>query len=321
MIEYDEGIHLKETDLWFDSKKRVPLSFISSASISQFSSHKKIIATPQTIRLLAKRVKNSLVLPCPFNRPFSLGKLQIELIPAGFILGSSQVVVDLNETRLIYSGDIKLRHSDTSEHVVVRHCDILIMKCTYGKPGYVFPSTEDVMGSIRVFARSSLSSGYVPILLVNPLGKALDIIKVLGNEGFKLSLSKSIYNTLKIYEEFGFSFSNYESFNPSRLQGKVLIVPPHLRTSDKIEGLENKKIGVVMGWAIDKRYSKSVFGADEAFPMSNHAGYDELIQYVELVRPKEVYLVQGFNTEFSRTLKKRGFNAKPLEKPTQLELL
>lgn len=321
MIEYDDGIHLKETDLWFDSKKRVPLSFISNASISQFSSHKKIIATPQTIRLIGKRVRNSLVLPCPFNRPFTLGRLQIELVPAGSILGSSQVVVDLNDKRLIYTGDIKLRPSETSEHIVVRHCDILIMKSTYGKPGYVFPPTADVMDSIKAFARSSLSSGYVPIILVDPLGKAQDIIKELGNEGFKLSLSKSIYNTLKIYEEFGFTFSNYESFNPSRLEGRVFIIPPHLRGSERIEGIERRKIGVVMGWAIDKPYAKSVFRSDEAFPLSNHAGYDELIQYVELARPKEVYLVQGFSTEFSRTLKRRGYNAKPLEKPTQLELL
>jgi len=66
---------------------------------------------------------------------------------------------------------------------------------------------------------------------------------------------------------------------------------------------------------------KSVFRADEAFPLSDHCGYDELIQFVEIVRPEEVYLVGGFSIEFARTLQKRGFDAKPLEKPTQLKLL
>ena len=36
MIEYNEGIHLKGTGLWFDSKKKAGLSFISNANIDKF---------------------------------------------------------------------------------------------------------------------------------------------------------------------------------------------------------------------------------------------------------------------------------------------
>ena len=58
-----------------------------------------------------------------------------------------------------------------------------------------------------------------------------------------------------------------------------------------------------------------------AYAMSNHAGYDELIQYVEIVKPKEIYLLEGQSVEFSNSLKSRGYNAKPIENQVQLKLL
>jgi Cft2 family RNA processing exonuclease len=320
MIEYDEGIHIKGTDLWFDSKKRVRFSFLSNANVNHFVPHEKVIATPQTLRLLGDRIKNSVVLACPFNRPFTLGKVQVELIPAGYILGSSQVVVEIDGKRIIYTGDFKLRHTETAEMAEVKRCDILIMKCTYGLPKYAFPSPESVIDSLVVFIEESLSSGATPVLLVEVLGKAEDIAKVLGDRGYKLSVHRSIYRVIKIYEEFGIGFSNYERFRPRELKGRVLLVPIYLRGSDIVEKIERKRIGAVMGWAVDRVFVKSVFGADEAFPLSSHAGYEELIQIVEISRPNEVYLIGGFSVEFARTLQKRGFNAKPLETPSQLRL-
>lgn len=321
MIEYDEGIHINGTDLWFDSTKRALFSFLSNANVKEFVPHQKVIATPKTLRLSEKRIKNSVVLACPFNHTFSLGKVQVELIPAGYILGSSQIVIDLDGKRIIYAGDVKLRHSETAEPAQVKRCDVVIMKCAYGLPKYVFPPSQHVMESLIDFIDGSLSCGIVPILLVNVLGKAQDIAKVLGDMGYNLSLHMSIHKAIKIYEEFGISFSNYESFRPKKIEGKVLLLPPYLRGSELIEKIEKKRIGVVMGWAVDKEFARSAYRADEAFPISNHADYDELLQFVEIARPKELYLIHGFSTEFARTLQKRGFNAKPLEKPSQLKLL
>ncbi len=321
MIEYNEGIHLKGTDLWFDSKKKVQFSFLSNANLSHLVPHEKVIATPQTLKLSEEKTRNSVVLACPFNHPFILGKVQVELIPAGYILGSSQIVVELDGKRVIYTGDFKLRRTETAEQAEIKRCDILVMKCVYGLPKYVFPSPESVIDSLMVFIGESLSSGITPILLVDPLGKAEDIVKVLGDKEYKLSLHRSIYKIIKTYEELGISFSNYDRFKPRELEDRVLLIPPYLRGSDTIERIERKRIGAVMEWAVDKAFVKSVFRADEAFPLSNHADYEELIEMVEVSRPKEVYLINGFSAEFARTLRKIGFNAKPLETPSQLKLL
>jgi Cft2 family RNA processing exonuclease len=321
MIEYKDGIHLKGTDLWFDARRKAQLSFISNAEFDKFAPHKKIIATPQTIRLLGKKIRNSIVLACPFNRPFSLGRVRVELLPSGSMLGSSQISVDFDGKNLVYTGDLRLRPSETSDRVVTKHCDILVIKCTYGLPNYIFPSTEEVVGSIKDFIDGTFSSGQAPVILANHLGSAPDLVKVLGRDGYSLSLHKSIFDVIKIHEEFGIDFLNYERFAPTKLENKVLMLPLSARDSEDLEAIEDKRVGVVAGWALDRVSVKSAFGADEAFPLTNHAGFDELVDFVEIVKPKEIYVVNGFSVEFSMSLKRRGFNAKPLEKPSQLKLL
>ncbi|MFI5322657.1 MAG: hypothetical protein ACHQ6U_03795 [Thermodesulfobacteriota bacterium] len=321
MIEYDQGIHLRGTDLWFDSRKKAKFSFISNANIGRFIPPEKVIATPETIRLIEKRIKKSVALACPYNRPFTLGNTQVELIPSGYMLGAAQIEVKNAEKTIIYTGDINLRESLTSKPARVKRCQILVLKCTYASPKYAFPSAHKVIESLIEFIENTLSSGSIPVLLADAIGKAQDIIKLLSDREYKLSVHKSIYKTLKIYEEFGFQFSNYEIFKPKKTEGRVLVFPP-LKGVNDIDKVRDKKVGIVMESAPDEMsYIKKVFNADEVFPLSNQAGFDELLQFVEFVRPERVYLIHGRAAEFGRTLQKRGFEAVPLEKPAQLKLL
>jgi putative mRNA 3-end processing factor len=322
MIEYNEGIHLKGTGLWFDSKKKAGLSFISSANIDGFTPSEKIIATPETIKFLFSKIKKSIVLACPYYRPFTLGNLQLELVPSGHMLGSSQMIVDKGDKTLIYTGDLNLKKLPTQEPAYTKHCDVLAMKCTFGQEQYIFPSFDESMEPIIKFINETLSSDSTPVILVEPLGKAQDIIKALGENGFKLSLHESIYKATKIYEEFGVQFGDYELFKPVQIQEKVVIIPPYKIEPDNIKNIKRKRVAIVVECAAEEKSGiKSAFKADEAFTLSNHAGYNELLQYVELVEPEKVYLIDEHATEFAKTLQKRGYQAVALEKPTQLNLL
>lgn len=321
-IIYDEGIHLGGTDLWFDAKKKVNLSFISNANIPSVPHHDRIIATPETLKLIEGRTKNSIVLSCPYNRPFTIGKTKIELIPSGYSLGSSQIVAEIKDKRVVYTGDLKVRYSATSKFIEIRRCDVLIMKCRYGHPKFHFPPDEEVSEKIYEFIKESFYFNYVPVVFIDVFGKAQDLIHYLGNRNLKMSIHRSIYKYLEPYSGFGFEFKNAERFKSSDIKRKVLIFPIHRRTTKNIEKIEKKRTCVVTGLAVDNQnVIKSTFKVDSAFAMSNHAGYDELVQYVEIVKPKEVYLIEGFCVEFANKLKGLGYNAKPIENPIQLKLI
>ncbi len=322
MIEYDNGIHLKGTGLWFDSKKKVGLSFISNADIDKFTPPEKIIATHETIKFLEKKVKKSVLLTCPFYRPFSLGNLQVELIPSGHMLGSSQIIVDKSDKTLIYSGDINLKELPTAETISIKHCNVLVLKCTFGLPEYIFPRFEESIEPLIKFIGAALSSNSTPILMINAMGVAQDIIKALGDNGFKLRLHKSIYNVTKIYEGLGVNFGDYELLESGNIEEKVVIMPLGKIDSDNLHEIKSKQSAIIVESGTEELSSiTSEFNADKAFTFSTRAGYDELLEYVEKVNPEKVYLIDKYTNEFAKTLQNNGYEAIALEKPTQLNLL
>jgi Cft2 family RNA processing exonuclease len=84
-----------------------------------------------------------------------------------------------------------------------------------------------------------------------------------------------------------------------------------------IENIPRKRTAVLTGWAIDRgrRYFN---GVDQAIPLSDHADFSELLEYVRKARPKKVYTVHGF-AEFVNSLRDKGFDAEPLRKTTKVE--
>jgi len=321
-VIYDEGIHLGGTDLWFDAKKKVNLSFISNAGVPSIPHHDRIIATPETLKLIEGKTRNSIVLSCPYNRPFTVGKTQIELIPSGYSLGSSQIVTEIKGKRVVYTGDLKVRYSETSKYIEIRRCDVLIMKCRYGHPKFHFPPEEEVCKKIYEFIVESYYFNYTPVIFIDVLGKAQDLIHYLGRNNINLSIHRSIYKYLDPYTDFGFNFKNAEKFKAGDIKRKTLVFPIHKRANKNIEKIDKKRTCVITGLAVDNQnVVESAFKVDSAFAMSNHAGYDELVQYVEIVKPKEVYLIEGFCAEFANKLNSLGYNAKPIENPVQLKLI
>jgi putative mRNA 3-end processing factor len=74
----------------------------------------------------------------------------------------------------------------------------------------------------------------------------------------------------------------------------------------------------VTGWAADAA-AKYRLGVDHALPLSDHADYDELIETVQRVEPREIFCTHG-PAEFADHLRDLGFNAYPLHPPAQRRL-
>jgi len=318
MIEYKDGIHLKGTGLWFDSKKKTDLTFISSADIEKFTAPEKIIATPETIKLLGNKVRRAVLLSCPYNRPFTLGNLQVELIPSGHMLGSAQMVVDKGDKTLIYAGDIYTGELPSAKPLNVRACDVLVLKCCNG-PDSMLPSIKKSLENLILFIEKSFSSDAIPIILVSPLGIGQDLIKLLGDKGYKLALHPSTHQVTKVYESFGINFGDYEQLNPANIENRVVIIPNGQIDSDEIKKINDKRIAIIT----EKNWKDKTSDDDSVtnFKFSSNAGYEDLIKYVDQVRPIKVYLIDKYANVFAKTLESKGYETIVLEKPTQLNLL
>ncbi|HLC48098.1 MAG TPA: MBL fold metallo-hydrolase RNA specificity domain-containing protein [Candidatus Norongarragalinales archaeon] len=309
------ALQLEEEKLILDG--RGELVFISHAHSDHsagIKTSRRIIASEETVDLLHSRnyadavaTRSKLARNLPFK---------YELLDAGHVLGSKQLYLSDNFS-FIYTGDFKTRDSLTNRGAEIRSADLLMMETTYGLPFYNFPPLEQVYTQMAHWVNQQLIKGSSVIIGGYSLGKAQEIIKVL-NDYCQISpvVSSEIHRISQVYRKYGTSLQmvNETSQDAKEILGTqfVAVVPHHFANFNYARRLSefyatDVRSAVCTGWALDGNRS-----VDAAFCLSDHCDFNELIWYAEQVAPRRIITTHGFEKEFARELKKRGFNAEPL---------
>jgi len=319
-VRYDHGVYLPAYDLWLDPWEAKRFAFVSHAHSDHIAPHKEIILSERTARLLQARMPGSRTEHIlPFGEQRRVHEVDLLLLPAGHIFGSAQLFLSNQGETLLYTGDFKLRHGKSAEAAEWRPADTLIMETTFGLPRYQFPPTAHVIAQIVAFCREAIEDSAVPVLLGYSLGKAQEILCSLDGAGLTPMLHGSVYQMTRIYEQFGRSFCEYVRYNRNDVAGRVLICPPSASHSPMIQKIPRKRVAMISGWAVDPNAAYR-YQVDAAFALSDHADYNDLIRYVDLVQPKRVFTLHGFASEFARDLRERGIEAWALSEENQMDL-
>lgn len=318
-VQHRKGVWLPQIGWWLDAQMRTPRSFVSHAHGDHIARHREILCTAATARLMharlpGKRAETIL----PFGRPHALEfGVTATLHPAGHILGSSQILLESAEHgSLLYTGDFKLRPGLAAEACVTPRADLLIMESTFGLPRYVFPPEAGVIAGIVEFCRRALADGVTPVLLCYSLGKSQEVLRALAPAKLPVMLHDDTLRLTRICGQLGLVFPPYREFSNDEAGGHVVICPPHAQ--GLLSRLPARRTAVITGWALD---SGTIYRSrcDAAFPLSDHAGFDDLIAFVERVQPKRVLTLHGFAREFAQTLRARGWDAFAIGQGNQLE--
>ena len=319
-IRYERGVYLPQQDLWLDPWDAKSCAFISHAHSDHIAPHNEIIVSERTARLMRSRLAGERIEHVlPFGERRTERGLDLMLLPAGHIFGSAQCFLFAGDETLLYTGDFKLQPGKSAEQAEWHKADTLVMEATFGLPRYRFPPTEQVIDQIVTFCRETIDDGDVPVLLGYSLGKAQEILCSLKGAGLTPMLHGSVYQMTRIYEQFGQLFCKYVRYDANDVAGKVLICPPSANRSRMLESIPRKRVAMISGWAVDAN-AVYRYQVDAAFPLSDHADYNDLVRYVDLVQPRRVFTLHGFAAEFARDLRERGVEAWTLTKENQLEL-
>lgn len=320
-VRFHRGIELPRQALWLDPWVRKPFAFVSHAHSDHIGNHSETILSAPTAKLMRERlVGKRLEHVLDFGVASQVRGLRVTLLPAGHIFGSAQFYLEEGGESLLYTGDFKLRPGLSAEHAESREADTLIMETTFGLPKYRFPPTGEVMANVVRFCAESLEAKQTPVLLGYSLGKSQEIVCALVRVGMTPMLHAAVHKMTEIYRKLRPDFPcGYEKYEANKLEGKVLICPPSASRSAMVTGIKNRRTAVLTGWAIEAG-SKFRYGCDAAFPLSDHADYEDLVRYVELVKPKRVLTLHGFASEFAADLRRRGVEAWALTGENQLEL-
>lgn len=313
-IGYDRGLRVDGIDLWLDPHVRRPVAYVSHGHSDHCRAHGHAYVTAETADFYRLRTGRSALTILHPGVPMAMGTHEVELFPAGHVLGSSQARVrDLGTGQVIvYTGDFKLRASHTLPTAPILKCDTLVMECTYGAPRYRFPPTEQVIGDLLEWVGATLSDGAVPVVCGYALGKAQEAMAILARAGHAVAIHPSVAPYAATYVKHGVDLGEYTVLpeGPEWLTGAaagaVVVCPPHLVKSLPA-ATPDVRVVVLTGWAVDGGAPWRRNGP-RALPLSDHAGFDDLMEYVSGAAPRIVYTVHG-NGGFAAHLRRQGIEA------------
>ncbi len=319
MFHYDAGLILTLAQLGVDVRRRLPRCFVSHAHADHIARHELALATSGTACLYRHRLgPRHRVLEMVYRVPIEFGGMQLTALPAGHCLGSAMLLANDGQRSLLYTGDFKLDRSATAEPAELPHSDILVMESTFGRPQYRLPPREQVVARLLEIVFAALTDGMTPVVHAYPLGKSQEVTKLLTSNGVPVLQHRVIHEVSRIYEQCGVDLGDFALFDGQPLRGHAVVTLPRSAREFRLPRLGKTVSIAVTGWAKDEG-TKFRLGVDHALPLSDHADYDQLIETVRRVEPREIFCTHG-PAEFADHLCDLGFNAYPLHPPAQRRL-
>ncbi len=331
----EKSLYVADLDLWIDSLRPRSRCYVSHGHADHARAHDVVVTSTNNVKVCELRFGRRAPRPPSllpdleqrreirfeahaFNEPWRLGSHELTLFSAGHVLGSSQLLIEGERGRFVYTGDFKLEDSHTAEPPEVKRCDVVLMECTYGRPQYVFPPRAEVAGAMVAWARRTLEDGAVPIFFAYSLGKAQEALAILGRAGLPLAAHGAIASMAAVYEEAGVPLPPYERYDAKTFDGaRVLIWPPSGRALPAAVRGKAVRTAALTGWVVGRGSFRP--GTDTGFPLSDHADFPSLLRYIELAQPKKVLLNHGWK-DFVYRLRRLGIEAEYLEANAQLTL-
>ncbi|MEM4332384.1 MAG: MBL fold metallo-hydrolase [Candidatus Micrarchaeia archaeon] len=280
------------------------ISYISHAHSDHVSGKKKdeVIASDPTISL-ADIVFNS-----------KLAHDYVRLHPAGHMLGATQIEIQKDGGNFVYTGDFSIADGFTYKGAEIVEADELLIESTYGSPDYHFPKKEDIAQLVRKEVLSRLKYGNV-IFAVYAKGKSQELIRML-NEFCNITpvVSPEVARISQVYVKHGqnlsFISSHSEEAGDVFRDNFVGIIPKsQFRPELKIRLTQHYRkpcyFGSLSGW--NAKFPSDVY--DIALPLSDHADFNDLIEYVDHSNPKKVYVFGAFAETLANVLKLRGYQS------------
>ncbi len=318
----DRKVELEPTPVFLDVKGE-GATFISHAHADHaVKSAHTVISTPETMALLRCRnyVKKT---ARHVSSTRDVAGAKVTLFNAGHIFGSSQIKIEKNDSTFLYTGDLSLTESLTAGKADLVECDELLIECNFGLPRYVFPPRMDVGQQMAKWALSNEKQGAISVIGGYSLGKAQEVIAHLNEAGITPLVPSQIASVSKCYNDNGCKRLNYVDLNT--IEGQSC-----LKQSGFTAVFPLREVSAELGYVLREGYSTAVRLAHcsgwcldfnspgiTGFPLSDHADFNDLTQFVEYSGAKKVHCVYGSAEQFAATLCRKGIDASPVRQQSK----
>lgn len=219
-----------------------------------------------------------------YHEFFIINGVKISFYPAGHILGSSQVLMEYDGVKYLYTGDYKIEPDVTCEPFEFVKTDVLITESTFANPDTIHPLASKEIEKLNQTDINIMLGAYA-------LGKSQRIIQLINKHcpQKNVMVHYNILPIVKIYEDYGIKLGKYKVYDRKVMkqnqENQVYIVPPMVYNS------YFKAVNVVRAFASGWKNLQEKNGI--SLYISDHADWNAILETIEKVKPKQVWTLHG----------------------------
>ena len=246
-----------------------------------------------------------------FGEKRKIGDATVSFHPAGHILGSAQIRVEVKGRVWVVSGDYKPQVDQTCEPFELVPCHGFISECTFGLPVYRWMPEELIHQQINAWWKENQANRTPSLLFAYSLGKAQRVLAGLDPEIGPIFVHGAVDAFVRIYRDLGVDLPVVEKADPKLDQdyaGAIILAPPAVEDSNWTRSFRQAKRGFASGW-MAIRGARRRKNLDRGFVLSDHADWKGLIEVIEGTGAEEVLMTHGNGDALVRYLSERGLKA------------
>jgi putative mRNA 3-end processing factor len=235
---------------------------------------------------------------------------------AGHVLGSAQIAVEMDGTRIVASGDYKRSPDPTCAPFTPVKCDVFITEATFALPVFRHPDDRaeirKLLASVAQFPeRTHLVGAYA-------LGKAQRVIALIREAGYDapIYIHGAMQKLCDLYVAEGIDLgvlepATLEKGRRKDFSGAIVVGPPSAFQDRWARRFADPVSCFASGWMRIRQRAKQG-GVELPLVISDHADWDELCDTIREVSPQEVWVTHGREEALVRWCELQGIPAKPL---------
>lgn len=287
------------------------------------SGNESYLCSHPCLPLLELRLgKKAKIETIPFGQKHKIGDALVSFHPAGHILGSAQVRVEVAGRVFVVSGDYKPDGDQTCEEFEPVKCHLFISECTFGLPVYRWKPEEYVFDQINRWWSDNSSEGRPSLVFAYSLGKAQRVLAGLDPKIGPIFLHSAAYEFLEPYRQSGIVLPHAEKVEKAKSNDysrSIIIAPPAVEESGWARTFTDCRTSFASGW-MAIRGQRRRRNLDQGFVLSDHADWDGLIRSIAATEAESVRLTHGNGDALARYLGEKGIDAGILEKTNLIKM-
>lgn len=157
-VSTSDGLRVGKSILALDAISHPGLSFLSQPIVKPSQILGQLLTSEDSAALMDALGVKSKPLFCPYNRPFSVGKMRFELLPSGCGPGNASLLLHYENQTTLYAPCIQLKKIKGQRRFQLRKTDKLILSARYGSPNATPPSRSKSLTKFEASLKQALAS-------------------------------------------------------------------------------------------------------------------------------------------------------------------